>query len=270
MPREMLRKPLSSQFPLPLLGRHVVVRDLTLERLRVLPRDAVHVLRPRTGEFHHAAEVWPRLDENRRNHASDIIRRHGRRLATAEWELDPVSLTDGRAGETEEEDVQEDGGAHGDDRQAGPREHLLAEPVLSLLMTRGGLLDAHLGDGQLGYVDQRVHPDLAGDRRHDGRRFEITLGDRHAEVDAPAALDGAVDVARLEQIPDHHVGAGGSQGRSAVVLLPDHGANPKSALEEEASYRAADGPSLTGGTRDQDRSNIGHPLSPLRNLPASR
>ena len=32
------------------------------------------------------------------------------------------------------------------DRQARSRERLLAQPVLPLLMARGGVLDAHLGD----------------------------------------------------------------------------------------------------------------------------
>src|SRR5437016_9121636 len=50
---------------------------------------------------------------------------------------------------------EEDRRPDGDDRQAGPGERLLAEPMLP----RRGVLDAHLGDGHLGHVDQCFHTD---------------------------------------------------------------------------------------------------------------
>src|SRR5262245_19220547 len=39
---------------------------------------------------------------------------------------------------------------------------VFAEPLLPLLMARGGVVDVHLGDGHLGHVDQGLHPDLPG------------------------------------------------------------------------------------------------------------
>ena len=51
MPGQVLRQPLPFQLPIPILGGDVRVRDLTVERVRVLPGDPVHVLRPRTAEF---------------------------------------------------------------------------------------------------------------------------------------------------------------------------------------------------------------------------
>jgi hypothetical protein len=49
----------------------------------------------------------------------------------------------------------------------------LAEPVLPLLGARGCVLDAHLGDGHLGHIDEGVHPDFASDRRHGHGRRQV-------------------------------------------------------------------------------------------------
>src|SRR5262245_50930128 len=65
-------------------------------------------------------------------------------------------------------------------RSVRSQERLLAKPVLPLLRARGGVLDAHRGDGHLGHVDQGVHPDFPGDRRH------VTLVSRYpGETDMP-------------------------------------------------------------------------------------
>src|SRR3989442_811680 len=89
-------------------------------------------------------------------------------------------------------------------RQAGPRERLLTEPVLPLLTARGGVLNAHLGDGHLRHVDHGVHPDFPGDHRHGDRRFQVPGRHGHAEVDSPTAADDTIDAGRFEQVSDHH------------------------------------------------------------------
>jgi hypothetical protein len=153
------------QLTFPILGGDVSVRDLTVQRVRVFPGDPVHVLRPRTGELVDPAQVRLRVGEDGRDDPRDINRGNRRGLAPPERQFDAASVADGRTGEGEKA-LQEHRRPDGDDRQAGPRERLLAEPVLPLLTARGGVLDAHLGDGHLGHVDQGVHPDVPGDRRH--------------------------------------------------------------------------------------------------------
>jgi hypothetical protein len=68
--------------------------------------------------------------------------------------------------------------------------------------------------------------------------FQVTDGYGHAEVDPPTAADDPIDVGRFEQVSDHHLGAGGREGRRPVVLAADHGANRKLALEEQAGHRS--------------------------------
>ena len=169
-----------------------------------------------------------------------------------------------------EETLQEDGWPDGHDRQAGPRERLLAEPVLALLRAGGGVLDAHLRDGHLGHVDQGGYPDLPGDRRHDHGCLQIPGGHRHAEVDPPAAFDDPIDVDRFEQVSGHHLGASRPQGRRSFVLAVNHGANRKPAIEEQAGHGSPDRAELTGCPGDEDRSVIVHTTSlPFAELFAS-
>src|SRR5262249_1213392 len=185
--------------------------------------------------------------------------------------LDAASVADGRTDEAKEETLQEDGWPDGHDRQAGPRERLLAEPVLALLRARGGVLDAHLGDGHLGHVDQGGHPDLPGDRRHDHGCLQIPGGHRHAEVDPPAAFDDPIDVGRFEQISGYHPGASGPQSRRSFVLAADHGADRKPAIEQQAGHGSPDAPELTGCPGDEDGSAIGHEIFlPFAELLASK
>src|SRR5882724_1121757 len=221
----------------------------------------MHVLRPRAGEFVYPAQVRPRVGEDSSDDPSDISRGDRRGLAPPERQFNAASVADGRADEAEEEALQEDRRPDGDDRQAGPPERLLAEPVLPLLRARGGVLDAHLGDGHLGHVDQGVHPDVPGDRRHGHGRLQVLGGHGHAEVDPPTAADDPIDVGRFEEVSDHHLGAGGPQGRRPVVLAADHGANRKPAIEERTGHGSPDRPELTGGPGDEDRSVIGHATS---------
>src|ERR1700730_8079952 len=82
--------------------------------------------------------------------------------------------------------------------------------VLPLLMARGGVLDAHLGDCHLGHVDQRGHSGFPRHGRHGYGRLEVPGGHGHAEVDPAAAADDAINITRFEEVADHHLGAGGS------------------------------------------------------------
>src|SRR5262249_46517235 len=59
----------------------------------------------------------------------------------------------------------------------------------------------------------------------------------------------------------HHVGARGPQGRRPVVRAADEGAHRKPALQEQAGHGSPDGPELTGGPGDEDRSVSGHATS---------
>jgi hypothetical protein len=135
---------------------------------------------------------------------------------------------------------------------------LLAEPVLPLLRARGGVLEAHLGDGHLGHVDQGVHPDVPGDRRHEHGRLQVPGGHGQAEVDPPTAADDPQDVGRFQEVADHHLGASSPQGRRPVVVAADHGAHRQPALEEQAGHGAPDRPELPGGPSDEDGSVLGH------------
>src|SRR5215831_8129227 len=105
--REMVRQPVPLQFPFPIVRRYVVVGDLTTERLRELPRDAVQVLRPRTRELAYLTEVGSGVGKNRSHHSRDIRRSDRRRLAPPERQLDPIPFTDARAGEEQKQNVEE-------------------------------------------------------------------------------------------------------------------------------------------------------------------
>jgi hypothetical protein len=103
--------------------------------------------------------------------------------------------------------------------------------VLALLMARGAVLDAHFGDCHLRHADQHVHSECPCDRRHGRERFEVPDRRRHAEVDPAAAADDAINIARFEEVADHHLGSGGSEGRRTFVVAPHHGANRKTSIE---------------------------------------
>jgi hypothetical protein len=67
-----------------------------------------------------------------------------------------------------------------------------------------------------------------------------------------------MDVGRFEEVSDHHLGAGGPQGGRAIVLAPDHGANPKPALEEPLGHGAPDSAELTSRAGHEDRFVVRH------------
>jgi hypothetical protein len=70
-----------------------------------------------------------------------------------------------------------------------------------------------------------------------------------------------MDVGRFEEVPDDHFGAGGPQGRRAIILAANHGANRKPAIEEQAGDRSPDGAELTGCPGDENRSVVSHAFS---------
>ena len=69
------------------------------------------------------------------------------------------------------------------------------------------------------------------------------MGYGHAEIDPPTAINHAMDIGRFEKVSDDHFGASGSQGRSAIVLATDHGANRKPAIEEQLGHGSPTAPS---------------------------
>src|SRR5258708_2749945 len=100
---QVLRHSRLLQTPFPILGGYVQVRDLAVERLRVLPRDGVHVLRPRTGEFEDLTEVRSGVGEDGSDYPSDIRRGDRGCLAPPKRQFDTASVADSRAGNREEE-----------------------------------------------------------------------------------------------------------------------------------------------------------------------
>jgi hypothetical protein len=65
-----------------------------------------------------------------------------------------------------------------------------------------------------------------------------------------------MDVARFEQVADHDFSAGGPQGGSPVVVTADHGADGKTAIEEQAGDGSPDRPKLASRAGYEDRSDI--------------
>jgi hypothetical protein len=93
------------------------------------------------------------------------------------------------------------------------------------------------------------NPDFAGDRRHGHGRRQVPGGHGHANVVPPIAADDLLDVGRFESVSDHHLGTGGPQGRCPLVLAAGHGANEKTAIEEQLGHGSPDRPELTAAAR---------------------
>ena len=72
------------QLLFPVLGGDIRVRDLAVQRVRILSGDPVHVLRPRTGEFVDPAQVRPRVSEDDSDNPSDVSRGYRIGLAPPE------------------------------------------------------------------------------------------------------------------------------------------------------------------------------------------
>lgn len=88
--------------------------------------------------------------------------------------------------------------------------------------------------------------------RHDHGCLKVAGRQRHAEVDSTTAVDDPIDVGRFQEVSEHHLGAGRSQGRCPVVLTTVHGANRKAAVKEEFGDGSADRPQATGCSCHED------------------
>ena len=85
--------------------------------------------------------------------------------------------------------------------------------------------------------------------RHRGgvdRGLQIQRRDRHAEIDAGAAFDGAV----------HDLSAEPAQGVGALVLPPDQGAHLVAFGEQHCGEVAADGADGAGCSGHEDRAGV--------------
>ena len=85
--------------------------------------------------------------------------------------------------------------------------------------------------------------------RHRGgvdRGLQIQRRDRHAEIDARAAFDGAVHRGEIRQVALHDLSAEPAQGVGALVLPPDQGAHLVALGEQHCGEVAADGAGRSG------------------------
>jgi hypothetical protein len=76
------------------------------------------------------------------------------------------------------------------------------------------------------------------------------------KMDCAQSIDSLIDLLRgrfdqgvMKRLTERETGrgAGGPQGRRTVVLVADHGANRKPAIEEKAGHGSPDRPELTRG-----------------------
>jgi hypothetical protein len=75
---------------------------------------------------------------------------------------------------------------------------------------------------------------------------KIDRRDRHAEIDARAAFDGAVHRGEIRQVALHDLSAEPAQGVGALVLPPDQGAHLVALGEQHRGEVAADGAGRSG------------------------
>ncbi len=132
----------------------------------------------------------------------------------------------------------------------------------------------------LRHIDQSFHSESFPRNGwcHGHGCLEVTGRRGHAEVDSPTALDDPIDIGGFEQVTDHHLGAGGPQRCRTIILATHHGANRKSAIEEQAAHDSPDGPKFTRCSSYEDRSLCAtdflafansRVLSPLCRLPST-
>ena len=85
--------------------------------------------------------------------------------------------------------------------------------------------------------------------RHCGgvdRGLQIGRRDRHAEINARAAFDGAVHRGEIRQVATHDLSAQPAQGVGTIVLPPDQGAHLVALGEQHCGEVAADGADGSG------------------------
>ena len=95
--------------------------------------------------------------------------------------------------------------------------------------------------------------------RHRGgvdRGLQIQRRDRHAEIDARAAFDGAVHRGEIRQVALHDLSAEPAQGVGALVLPPDQGAHLVAFGEQHSGEVAADGADGAGRSGHEDRAVV--------------
>src|SRR5208337_925610 len=92
--------------------------------------------------------------------------------------------------------------------------------------------------------------------RHRGgvdRGLQIGRRNRHTEIHARAAFDGAVHRGKIRQVALHDLGAKPTQGAGALVLPPDQGAYLVAFGEQHCGEVATDGADGAGGSGNEDR-----------------
>jgi hypothetical protein len=85
---------------------------------------------------------------------------------------------------------------------------------------------------------------------------KIDRRDRHAEIDARAAFDGAVHRGEIRQVALHDLSAEPAQGVGALVLPPDQGAHLVALGEQHRGEVAADGADGAGRSGHEDRAVV--------------
>jgi hypothetical protein len=93
--------------------------------------------------------------------------------------------------------------------------------VQLVLRAVGGLGDTHLRHRHLRHVHEGLDAVMARHRGGVDRGLQIGRRDRHAEIDARAAFDGAMHRGEIRQVALHDLGAEPAQGAGALVLPPD-------------------------------------------------
>jgi hypothetical protein len=135
-------------------------------------------------------------------------------------------------------------------------QRLLRQPVQLVLRAVGGLGDTHLRHRHLRHVHESLDAVVARHRGSVDRGLQIDRRDRHAEIDARAAFDGAVHRGKIRQVALHDLSAEPAQGIGALVLPPDQGAHLVALGEQHCGEVAADGADGAGGSGHEDRAVV--------------
>jgi len=124
--------------------------------------------------------------------------------------------------------------------------------VQLVLRAVGGLGDAHLRHRHLRHIHEDLDAVMARHRSGVDRGLQIGRRDRHAEIDARAAFDGAVHRGEIRQVTLHDLGAKPAQGDGALVLPADQRAYLVALGEQHCGEVATDGADGTGSSGHED------------------
>ncbi len=145
------------------------------------------------------------------------------------------------------------------DRQTGPVQRLLGEPVQLVLRARGGFGNAHLRESHLRHIDERLHAVMLRHRRRIDRRGQIGIRNRHAEVHRLAAGNHPMHRIEIEEIADHDLRTHVAQRLRAFVFISHHRTHRFALLQQQfgdrAPYRA------NAARRAGDQNGICHVFS---------